>query len=394
MNNKEKVINNYKDFINFSKNIFNNKTVNSYDCEYSYTNKTFKIQDYLVYNIESQAINNFFREWFEEDEKQLFVFTNKENNYQFLCNNIILDILLTAEVCKEKHIALNREFKLTCKNGKIRDIIAPCDEIKGLLQDLNGVLQLVYDWKNNDFQVAYKKTKSIKDNAKSHSWNNHIFKIDLHNFFPSCKKVYVEKYIRFLFNNTINSDFLENKFLDAILHDDALFIGSPISGTLANRIIAAPVLFMKRICDKFNISFSVYADDMTFSSSKYLNKQFVIDIFNRAFIKYNMDIDFTLNEKKCYGASHNKRCITGVVINHNNELTCHRYMYQKIRQTLYQLSKADESHFNYNKLCGNIAYASMVDSSGKIVRLLQKYKATVLKYKLVTAEKLNSLGVN
>ena len=50
---------------------------------------------------------------------------------------------------KENIISKNEElfktFKLKSKNGKIRDIVAPHDDIKFALRDLNEILQKVYD---------------------------------------------------------------------------------------------------------------------------------------------------------------------------------------------------------------------------------------------------------
>ena len=132
---------------------------------------------------------------------------------------------------------------------------------------------------------------------------------------------------------------------------------------------------------------------MTFSSDKFLAKEFILDIFNRAFTKYDMENDFTLSLHKCFGVSNSKRSITGVAINNDNKITCHRYIYQNIRQTLHQLSYDDTSHFSYNKLKGQISFMSMIDESGKLKTLLTKYKNTVLKYNLVSMDKLTSMGI-
>lgn len=398
---------NYKDVINFCKGVYFNKKDIIHVVELTNTDMTIftadesfnKDKEILRYTYECDNVKNFFKDLLLSEgatltkKPQSFtVFSNTNNHYQFLVNYLVLDLILTAEVLKQNGKPLNREFKLKTKS-KVRDIVAPADETKTILQDINKVLQRTYDKRNETFQVAYKSGKCIKDNAEPHLKHNYVFKIDLHDFFPSCKKEYVEKYVQFLFKNSINSAFVKEKFLEIILHNDALFIGSPISGTLANAIISKPVLYIKNICNQFNMEFTVYADDMTFSSDKFIHKDFIIDMFNRAFMKYDMENDFSLNEKKCYGVSECHRSVTGVVLNHKNEITCHRHVYQDIRQTLHQLSYDDTSHLNYNKLKGQIAFMSMLDESGKLKTLLTKYKNTVLKYKLVSQDKLTEMGV-
>lgn len=397
----------YKEIIFFCRSLYFNKQDAIHVVELTDTDMAIfkadeafnKTTEILRYTYECDNIKNFFKDLLMGSDATLSstpasftVFSNVNNHYQFLVNYLVLDLILTAEMLKHKGQVLNREFKLKTKN-KVRDIIAPADELKVILQDINKVLQRTYDKRNETFQVAYKSGKCIKDNAAPHLKHKYVFKIDLHDFFPSCKREYVEKYIQFLFKNSINSAFVKEKFLEIILHNDALFIGSPISGTLANAIISKPVFYIKNICNQFNMEFTVYADDMTFSSDKFIYKDFIIDMFNRAFMRYNMENDFSLNEKKCYGVSECHRSVTGVVINHKNELTCHRHVYQDIRQTLHQLSYDDTSHLNYNKLKGQIAFMSMLDESGKLKTLLTKYKNTVLKYKLVSQDKLTEMGV-
>jgi len=397
--------NNYKDLVQFSEACYFAKRDHIYSIDVDsvkfviseFDKKMQKKTTILEYTYEYPTISKFFLELFDiQDQSQSYttkIFVNSDNYYQFLMNSNMLDLILTNESLVAQGIPASHSFKLKCKNGKVRDITAPADEIKPILQKINTTLQYTYDKRNSNFQVAYKKGKSIKDNALPHKDNEYVFKIDLHNFFPSCKRNYVENYTKFLFKNTINSTYVMNKWLDIILVDDALYIGNPVSGTLANVIISNPVKYIKNICDKFNITFTVYADDMTFSSNKFIAKDFIIDIFTRAFTRYDMENDFSLSVNKCFGLSNSHRFVTGVVLNHNNQVTCHRPIYDSIRMTLHQLSYGDESHYNYNHLKGQIAFMSMLDESGKLKKLIEKYKYIVLEYNLMSSENLAKLGL-
>ena len=187
--------------------------------------------------------------------------------------------------------------------------------------------------------------------------------------------------LRKFFENTRYPKEYTDMFLDAILLNNALFVGSPISGCLANRIIAKPVAYIYSICKKYDISFSVYADDMTFSSDKYLTKGFVYSVFNTAFQEYELDSYFKLNYKKSIGASNHKRKITGVVINGDDQLTMPRKFYRSLRTAIHKLSLGDTS-INVNEVRGRIAYALMVDDSGKMFNYLLKFQETVKDYRL------------
>jgi hypothetical protein len=97
-----------------------------------------------------------------------------------------------------------------------------------------------------------------------------------------------------------------------------------------------------------------------------------------------MENDFALNEKKSFGQSKNNRTVTGVVINDSNKMTCHRYIYNDIRQTLHQLSYGDRSHFVKSTLVGHIAFMMSVDDSGKLKNLVNKYESTIRSYGLIS----------
>ncbi len=350
----------------------------------------------LIYVYECDEIAEFFRQVFGvaedySDAYDTLICSDRLNGYQFIMNDTVMNVILTAKKLQHDGTPLTRHFQIPKHDGSMRDITAPADELKEALREQNAIYQSAYDKTNADFQVAYKHGKNIKSGAAPHVGNKYEFYIDLHDFFPSCKRKYVDKKVDFLFKNTIYSDFVKNEYLDTVLLNDALYVGNPISGTLANAIIAAPVRYMKNICDKFGITFTVYADDMTFSSPRRLKKEFVIDIFNKAFIHYDMNGDFTLSEHKCHGASTQRRCVTGVVINHNGDMTCHRYIYNDIRQGLHHLQKGDTSKYNHDKLAGRIAFMRMVDDSGKLNRLLIKYKDVVRKYNLASDKVMKSL---
>jgi RNA-directed DNA polymerase len=316
---------------------------------------------------------------------------NVFNDFNFLTARSILKVIFQANYLKSQNKPLYREFKIKSKNGKVRNIVAPNEDLKKELQSLNSVFQYIFDKVNIDFQIAYKKGKNILDNAEIHKDQKFVYNVDLKDFYPSCKKELVQKQVNFFFKNSFNGDVVEEEFLDIVLHNDALFIGSPISGTLANIIISKAANYIKNIAAKFDMNFSVYADDMTFSSDRYIDRKVVEGMFNAAFTKYDLDTYFKLNETKFHGMSNNRRRITGVSINHEDEATVSRTYYRDLRVKIHKLSIGEFDNINLQKLRGKIAFATMVDQSGKILRLLEKFETTVFEHKLLSKEKFESL---
>jgi len=346
-----------------------------------------EIKAALLYKFENQNIKDILYKIInpQTDNARLIV-GEIHNSFNFLTAIPILEtILVNADLKYRSEIPFNK-FKIKSKNGKVRDIIAPHEEIKKPLKELNVILQKIFDKINIDFQVAYKKGKNIKDNADIHVANKFIFNIDLKDFYPSCKRELVQKYMKLFFKNSANSDIIEKEFLDIILDNDALFIGSPISGTIANAIISKPVKYLKNISKNFGMEFSVYADDMTFSSERFISKKFIEGMFNLAFTRYNLDNYFILNDKKSHGMSQHRRRITGVSVNDSDETTVSRKFYRILRVKLHKLLVGDQT-INLQKLRGQIAFATMIDDSKKIARLLVKYENIVKQHKLLNSEK-------
>jgi hypothetical protein len=348
----------------------------------------------VYYKPENQQISDLMEKMLElQNGKSRAIIANSKNSFNFLTANPILKTLFVYTDLTSRNEIVFAHRKKRKKNGKIRKYIAPHPEIIKPLQELNTILQKIYDRKNIDFQVAYKKGKSIVDNAKIHVKNEYLYNVDLSDFFPSCKRSFVEKYINLFFKNSANSDTMQNLFLDIILEDDALFIGNPISGTLANAIISKPVSYIKNITNGFGMGFSVYADDMSFSSDKFISEEFVKSMFQVAFTRYGMDSFFTLNDEKSHGMSKNRRRVTGVSLNINNEATVSRNFYRDLRVKIHKLS-IGEININIQKLRGRIAFATMIDESGKILRLLEKFEPTVKQFNLISDEKLTKLKAN
>lgn len=389
------IVNSYRDVLRILKTLTYERLDRTYytflDDEYMFiATKTLgdtDIKAALLYKYENQEIKDvLFKIINPKNGNCRLIEGNVRNAFNFLTANPILEtILVNADLKFRKEKVFNK-FKIKSKNGKVREIIAPHEEIKEPLKRLNTILQKIFDQTNIDFQVAYKKGKNIKDNAAIHTTNKFIFNIDLKDFYPSCKRELVHKYIKLFFKNSANSEIVENEFLDIILDNDALFIGSPISGTLANAIISKPVRYLKNITKNFDMEFSVYADDMTFSSQRFISEKFVENMFNLAFVRYNLDIYFKLNTKKSHGMSNHRRRITGVSVNDSDETTVSRKFYRILRLKLHKLLIGDAT-INLQKLRGQIAFATMVDESKKIAKLLVKYEALVRQYNLVSMEK-------
>jgi len=346
-----------------------------------------------IYHYENDGMRDFTKSIFKIDGEvnATEFFSTPANFFSFGVNIRILEVIYASKEIELAGEKLYTFFQKPKKSGGMRQITVPNPKIIPPLQKLNALLQKAYDKRNSEFQIAYKKKKNVKTGALLHKDMKYVYNLDLHDFYPSCKKEIVTRYTDFLFANSYNRYFVEEEFFKVIFINDALFIGSPISGTLANAVISLPVKYLYNLCKKkFNMNVSVYADDITLSSNKFITKQFADQLVKEAFSKYGLVDYFSLNEKKEVGFTGCNRKVTGVSINNNNQVTIPRRYYRDLRVKICHLANGD-TNINIQELRGKLAYATMIDDSGKVYNYLMKYLSTVKKYNLCSDEKLEEL---
>jgi len=155
-------------------------------------------------------------------------------------------------------------FLIRKKSGTPRKIDAPTKNIKILLQKLNQVLQSVYSPKPSVHGFAPKR--SVKTNAMSHVGRRYVFNIDLKDFFPSINFGRVRGMIM---GKPYN---LPRKVATVLAHlccfDGHLPQGAPTSPIISNMICAQMDSQLQRLAASNRSTYTRYADDITFSTSR------------------------------------------------------------------------------------------------------------------------------
>lgn len=399
------IIKNYIDFMEIIRDINREKCIGSFVVSIQ-ENTLFllkkaaanKYKAMTVYKIENSEIETTLRQIFKIDNNSnagRIVLVKEENRFLFVCNADILQVILgTANLRSQGKSPFLIWDKYFPAKKKTRKIYAPEEEIKKNLSNLDKLLQVYFGNVNESFQVAYRKNKNVLDAARLHKENKYVFCIDLKHFFESCKTELVRKKLHFLFKDAHNGSLLENMFLDIITDNGGLFLGNPISGSLANAIISKPVAYINNMCKKMGVNYSVYADDMVFSSERAFSKDSIIKLFNEAFKTYELDSYFHLNEDKTHGMVGDQRTVLGVRLNVNNQTACKKQMFRLIRVQIHKLSlDIEDSRTNIEQLRGRIAWCLNIDETGKVVRYLEKFLSTIQKFNLVSNDRLAELGI-
>ena len=161
-----------------------------------------------------------------------------------------------------------KTFQIRKKSGGMREINAPCYQLKVILYFLNMLLKAIYT--PNESAMGFAEGRSVVTNAQHHIGHHYVFNIDLENFFPSIPQARIWKRLQLPpFNFTQE---IANVIAGLCCHPNAegtmnvLPQGAATSPLLTNAICEKLDRRMRGVAKRFGLHYSRYADDMTFSS--------------------------------------------------------------------------------------------------------------------------------
>lgn len=283
--------------------------------------------------------------------------------------------------------------------GKPREILAPCPTLKSVLHFVNIILKSVYIPSSQ--AMGFVKGRSVKDNASLHVGKNYVFNTDLKDFFPSVSQYRVWKnlqYKPFNFNREIASLIAGLCcVVDKPGKDSKGYLpqGSPCSPIITNIVCQKLDYKLSRLARKYNVTYSRYADDITFSSMHNVyqeDSQFLND-----FKKIISDEHFMINDKKTRLQKRGERQeVTGLVVNSKvntvrdyvRDIQCLLYIWERYGFRIaysrflskYLSSKAylrTTTPDMYNVVEGKLLYLKMIvgESSSVYQKLLSRFTA-------------------
>ncbi len=215
-----------------------------------------------------------------------------------------------------------KTFHIRKKNGGQREINAPCRQLSMLLYYLNILFKAIYT--PNSAAMGFAEGRSIVLNASKHTGQHYVFNIDLENFFPSIPQARVWARIQlppFNFPQEV-----ANVVAGLCCHRNAegtqnvLPQGAATSPLLTNAICDKLDRRMLGLAKRFNLRYSRYADDMTFSSMYNVYQEG--SDFRNELKRIIEDQGFKMNDKKTRLLRDGQRQeVTGLTVNENVNLT-------------------------------------------------------------------------
>lgn len=241
----------------------------------------------------------------------------KEYNDRLTRNNmpIIYNLRHLRKILKIKKKEQNKYFGnerneyhtffIPKKNGGKRMIEAPSDRLKSFqLWIKENILDKINVSTN---ARGFRKNYSILDNAKEHVNKDLVINIDLKDFFPSITYNRIYKVFAYVgYTNEVAhllTQLCTNK-------ENVLPQGSPASPVISNIVALKLDKRLSSLANKFNCSYTRYADDITFSGC--------IGIKNMLLTVEKIIIEekFSINDAKVRLQYKNQRQeVTGLIVN-------------------------------------------------------------------------------
>jgi len=262
-----------------------------------------------------------------------------------------------------------RAFEIPKANGKVRHIQAPRTMMKVLQYFLLDYV--LYRLPVHQAATAYSVGCSNRANAEQHVGKRFVANLDVIDFFPSLKQsvVFRELCVNGLARETATLITRITSF------EGGLPQGAPTSAALSNIVLYRFDTDLAEFCRTRGLSYTRYADDMTFSGNEREEIASAIQHAQELLRKFGL----ALNEKKTrvFGPS-SRKVVTGVVVNEWAQPS--RVDRRKLRADLHKAKlRPDAYEDEINRLRGRVAYMLSFSHQDRSVGALpHKYVSAAL----------------
>ena len=259
-----------------------------------------------------------------------------------------------------------------------RDITAPNSELKKIQKRVLILLQRVI---RPGWLISSEKGKSYIDNGKAHLGCQYALMVDIKKFYDNCGR---ESVYLFFVNKLKTSTDVAEILADITTLDKKIPTGCPTSQIMAYYAYSDMFYEIAQTATKHTCVFTLYVDDMTFSSANPFDKDKLCSDIDRVLRKYGHKPKY---KKVRYYSSKESKPITGTIVTPDNKLDIPNSLQNKVYdgfKDIKALAEGIEIDCETTKkiatLCGQIQAAKNIDSGrfqeiGRIVK--RKWKGAI-----------------
>lgn len=273
-----------------------------------------------------------------------------------------LESLLTIEPGDLKNIQHSikyHSFEIDKKNSdEKRRITAPERTLKAVQKRILSLLQYI---ERPSWLISGEKGKCYIDNGVAHLNANYMLAVDIKKFYDNCRR----NSVYFFFANRMHtSPDVAEILTDIVTHNNGIPTGCPTSQIIAYYAYEDMFRLIGQCAESYGCKFTLYVDDMTFSSSEPFAWQRLareVDIILRRFghrPKYS---------KVKFYSKDTAKPITGTIVTPNHDLDVPNSLQKKVYDNFQSLKvldeqgKMEEAARTKQKLIGQIQASRNID---------------------------------
>ena len=215
-----------------------------------------------------------------------------------------------------------------------RIITAPCSRLKSIQGRILSLLQKI---KRPDWLISGEKGKSYLDNGEMHRDSSFLLKLDIKNFYDNCTREYV---YQFFLRKLKTSPDVAMILTNITTYDNKIPTGSPASQIVAFYAYVDMFMEIKYIAEKHNCLFSLYVDDMVFSSQFPFKLRSLQRDIDRILRSYGHKLK--IRKARYYSKNENK-LITGVGITPTHQMVTGNQLRYNIYTSFKKIKNAKKS---------------------------------------------------
>lgn len=277
-------------------------------------------------------------------------------------------------------------YEIPKKSGGTRIIAHPAREVKLLQRAFLSVV--LSGCPVHVAATAYQKGKSLKHNVVPHAGSGPILKLDFRDFFPSIRGKDWASYCvaKSLFSSQSDIDLSTSLLFRRAKSDSVLrlSIGAPTSPAISNILLFDfDEMVWSAVAERY-ITYTRYADDMTFSAPRTGFLQGVTSIVAKA-VRDTQYPKLELNAAKTrLVTSKYHRDVTGLTLALDGRVTIGQLRKRNIRAGIYNTAAGEMTVEKVRVLAGHIAFAESIEP-GFIERLKAKHGSDIVNDIMLTS---------
>jgi hypothetical protein len=237
------------------------------------------------------------------------------------------------------------------KEKKDRQIEEPV----GKLKTVHKLLQIYFSRiQSPDYLFSGKRKTTYIDNARLHIYNKYVLTLDVEKFYPTTKIEYIFRFYR---NRLMMSEDIAWLLSRIVTYQGHIPTGSHLSQSLAYWSYSQMFDEIDKLAHERGFLFSLYVDDITFSSSSPIPRSFLRIVTEKL---NSLQLSVKKNKTKFYGRQEYK-LITGCSISPQGNLLIRNRLRKKAYDLIKNKDLAKLSDKDKKTALGVIQSAQMIE---------------------------------